>query len=182
MIMIQDTFGLYVIPRINTEFRKMFVISDEMGRPILTEEAKALGIVSTTFDLKFRHDLPEEWSKELSELRDDKNKYPFLFIDSTSVVYEDNGNVTIGYMVLATLSKDSYYSGQRDIRSYKPYLNNLDALLEDTMHHVFGTQNPLPCQKRILYKGKLTGQKQPQDTYIDAIEYKNLKLRILNNC
>ena len=175
---IQDSIRKLVIPRIETLVKSSVVLGDTRGRAILT----ALSIPITTdpshvvFTMKFRCSYVDEWVTELTKLRNDINKYPFLFVNARGIIYEGQV-VTIPEMVVATRTSKEWKAEQRDDYTQNPILWNLTSYLEDTLECFFGTDGEFHLRTERVYNSKLDGT---VGEFIDAVIIKQTKLRILN--
>ena len=175
---IQDSIRELVIPRIETLVKSSVVLGDSRGRAILT--ALSIPIApdpeQVTFTMKFRCSYVDEWVTELTKLRKDINKYPFLFVNARGIIYEGQ-IVTVPEMVVATRTSKEWKAEQRDDYTQNPILGNLTSYLEDALGCFFGTEGSFHLRTERVYNSKLDGT---VGEFIDAVIIKQTKLRILN--
>lgn len=159
------------------------MILDEMKSLVTRVESKY-----STLTLKFRYCTPQEWTNELGLLAKNSktdDMYPFFFVNSMSVRQTDD-IVEIGEIVLATLSNANWTAEQRKIKNFDAWLSPIYRYLKEAMElskdfslNDFGTRvDHLFYGKSGLYgyEGSLFNDR------IDAIEIKNLKLRLYKKC
>jgi hypothetical protein len=159
------------------------MILDEMKALVTRIESKY-----TTLSLKFRYCTAQEWMNELSNLSKTSkigDMYPFFFVNSMTVRQTDD-LVDIGEIVIATLSNATWTAEQRKIKNFDAWLSPLYEYLKESMQlsksfslNDFGTRvDHLFYGKSGLYgyEGDLFHDR------IDAIEIKNLKLRLYKKC
>lgn len=185
--MTQDYFA-NLLPRINQKFKDICFISNEDGKILLTETGKLLSLPESqnTFDLNFKYSTPTEFVSELTNWSENpvQAKYPALFINSMTVD-ETFDYITIGEIVIATLSDPNWNSQERDAYSFKPILNNLYRFLDegikesrDMCYFDFPQTHSVKFHYFYGKAGLYGGEGNMFKDHVDAIEIKNLKLRI----
>lgn len=162
----------------------MKLIQDELER--IVEKIKCeLGFENTTF----AYSTVAEFLQVLTNKKTPKSKYPFFFINSVNVKYDNNGLdsiCTVDDIVIATYSDSKWSAKQRDLQSFKPillpiYEKFIDKLKRDrhvelvkegtiTIHYFYG-------------KTGLVGYESGEyPDHVDAIQLKNFQFRLTNNC
>jgi len=159
----------------------MTLIQDEL---ILMAERMR---VNLGFDaLKPYYSTPYEFVTMMSKAKDSV-KYPFIFISSIGVKYEEKGVVTVPDIVFGTKSKAEWSALTRDEKSMKPFLIPLIEEFERQLKHVsrkmgihtYGTMTPhyfYGVSGLNGYDGLIIPD------HIDAIQLQNYKFRISEHC
>lgn len=159
------------------------MVSDELKRVVTRTES-----YYKTLTLKYRYCTPQEWINELqllSKQGNTINMYPFFFVNSMTVRQSDD-MIEIGEIVIATLSDTRWTAEQRKIKNFDAILSPLYRNIEESMKlskdfslNDFGTRIDH------LFYGKVGLYGYEKDIFhdrIDAIEIKNLKIRLYKKC
>ena len=86
-------------------------------------------------NMKFKFSTGAEFVNELIKLTENKTKYPFFFVDSKTVVYSRE-TVSIGKIIIATLTKSEYTSEQRETKTFGDILVPIvSKFIEDIWIH-----------------------------------------------
>jgi hypothetical protein len=145
----------------------------------------------TTLTLKYRYSTAQEWINELTQLSsksDISKMYPFLFINSVKVTEsgETDRMVTIGELVLATLSNTVWTAEQRKLKNFDLWLSPLyDHLIEAMQLSRYFSLVSIGTRTDHLFYGKqglYGGEGNVFHDRIDAIEINNIKLRLYKTC
>lgn len=182
--MIQDRIKRCVT-RAEYDFKELFYISDEKDNILLTDEGRMIGLPTeqNTFTLKYKFSTPQEWINELCSVSQSKaqKRYPFIYVNSNTVKQEGE-IVTIGEMVIATLSRQEWKTTERDRYSFRPILNNILRLFIDKAKTSpeFALISEGMQRKHYFYgrAGLYGGEANKFEDYVDAIEINDLKLRL----
>lgn len=177
---IQETMRDSIIPRVETLVKRNVVIGTSMGVTITNENGAAMRVDSSqvVFSLKFKCSYAEEWTSEMSRLQD-ADKFPFLFIN-TKDINQKGDIVTISEMALATWTDDTWTAEQKELNSINPILNNLADKLEEAISDLCGVDSGFKLDRLIVLNGM--NPKLNTSDKVDAILFKNTKLRILKHC
>jgi hypothetical protein len=141
----------------------------------------------TTLDLKYCYATPQEWINTLVQLSKSGNitdKYPFLYVNPMTV--KDGGGidhiVTIGEMVLATLSNVGWTAEQRKLKNFTAWLDPLYEYLIRAMKlsKDFSLVSEGQRTDHLFYgkQGLYGGEGNIFTDHIDAIEINNLQIRL----
>lgn len=185
--MIQDLFA-NMLPRINQKFKDISFITDDNGNIILNEEGELFQLPQSQnlFDLNFICSTGEEFVDTLVgwNQKPTKAKYPVWFVNIDTIDSQADW-VTIGEMVLATRSKPEWNSKKRDAYSFKPILNNIYRFIDDGIKEsqdfcYYDYPQTHSVNPKYFYgrNGLYSGKANTFKDHVDAIEIKNLKLRI----
>ena len=114
-------------------------------------------------------------------------KYPFFFINSTTVEYLEDGIVNIGEMVIATLSDPNWTSGVRHENSFKPILLPIFDLFTKKLKSGVPTCHFIKQGKMKIHyfygtKGIDGYDKNEFLDYVDAIQLLNYQVRTNKTC
>jgi len=158
------------------------MILDELKALVTRVESKY-----TTLALKFRYCTPQEWMNELQQLSKNTktgDMYPFFYVNSMTVKQTDD-LVEIGEIIIATLSNVTWTAEQRKIKNFDTWLTPLYDYLKESMQLSKSfSLNDFGTRVDHLFYGKsgLYGYEGDLFDRIDAIEIKNLKLRLYKKC
>jgi hypothetical protein len=159
----------------------MTLIQDELI--ILTERIKeSLNLPS----LKFYYSTPYEFVTMMSKAKDDV-KYPFIFVSSIGVRYEEKDLVVVPDIVIGTKSKAEWSALVRDERSMKPILI---PILEELTRQIKSVSRRLSMNtygsKTLHYFYGRSGLNGYEGTifpdHIDAIQLQGYRFRITSQC
>ena len=112
--------------------------------------------------------------------------YPFVWINSKTVSYDiTNKNLTtisVGELVIATITKPNYKSAERDLKTFKPILLPYMEAFLDRMNNGQGLVLQSYGEVRLHYFYGDEGS--PFKDSVDAIQITDLEFRLTknNNC
>lgn len=181
-MIIQDAFRDLVIPRVDKLVKQNVAIGTSDGKILTTALGQALTVNQSqvSFHLKMVYSYAEECAAILANNQyERKDKYPLLVINAKGVKY-DGDTVTIPEMMLATWTVETYKAADRDIKTIKPILSILTAILEDSLREYFNVDYPFHLKAEIVYNG--LNPKLNASDKLDAILFTNTKLGIIKNC
>lgn len=180
-MIIQDSIRELVLPRIDKLVKQNVVLGTSDGKILTTALGIAMSVDQSqvNFHLKMKYSYAEECVAELSKVTKRSDKFPILIINAKGVKY-DGDVVTIPEMMLATWTVQEYKAADRDIKTIKPILSILSAMLEDSLREFFGVESGFNLKAEIIYNG--LNPKLNLSDKVDAILFTNTKLRILKNC
>ena len=190
--MIQQYFW-NLIPRIESKFKDLFVITDEIGREILTDLGQTLSypVSQNLFTLKRKYSSKTEFSDELAELQqsDAMKRFPCIYINSDLVkVTYDNLNeiATFGEIDIINLSDPIWKTEDRDSQSFEPILNNLYDLFIQGCNLSKDFSLVSKGTRHDCYFWGVAGQnggiKAQLTDHVDVINITNLQVRIYKHC
>jgi hypothetical protein len=180
-VLIQDVFRENIIPKIQNY---LIEIREDVNTPL---ESKAHILP----ELLFYHSSVIEFVNIVKTcLNNEKSYYPFIYINSQGVEYGDidtDGNilVTIKSIVIGTSTLQEFKSEDRDLITIKPILLKIEKKLREVMQLSFRLIYDGQANRKIWYcygKESIYGVESTFGDVIDAIELKNIKLKIKKNC
>lgn len=160
-------------------------------RPIQNDIETIVGYVKESLgldNLKFYCSTPNEFIAMLNSLKsNDHMKYPFFFINSTDIRYNDYDKLCyVGDIVIATLSKPDFTSKAREEKSMTPILKPIfNEFLRYTkinkwvklhkegdmyVHYFYGKTGIVGYESGIF------------PDHVDAIQLKNYQFRVKKEC
>ena len=159
----------------------MILIQDELCR-VVENVRKQLGFDNITF----QYSTMTEFIQLLTTIKDGNKKYPFFFVHSIGVDY-DNSNfdtiVTISDILIAGDSKAKWTREERDDETFKPILNPIYNTFLDKLRRDRNVE--------IVKRGNITNHYFYGDTgvegydgakfpdHVDVIQLKNFQFRLL---
>jgi hypothetical protein len=170
-IIISDLFNLYIVDRVQT-----------MG-----------DVNETPFDaLLFYHSSIYEFNETMKKLTSSSTpkKFPFIWINNgggnvVSRFEQDTQYISIGQIILGTLSSPNYVSDVRTERVFKPILiplkDNLMYVLDGNNTRAIQLLNQTYESENHYFYGK-DKDENPFNDFIDVIEIKDIELRIKKDC
>ena len=181
--------ALPTVGDINTEYyfeRKIYSYDQVTGYSEIFEYTKA-----APTDILLYTSTYIEFEQILEQFKDKSSKFPLIFINSNKVDYKSvNGgfvDVTLGQVIIATNSIPEWTYDIRDFQNFEPILRPLSQIFIDSLVR-FGFIKPTAD---IQWKewhffgrsGEYGSTGNLFSDFVDAIEIKNLKIRIqINNC
>lgn len=170
------------------KYKEMFCIASDEYK-LLEADGKLLSLPfeQNTFTLKYKFSTPQEWIDELCSVSnsDAQKRYPFLYVNSMRIDQKDD-IIEIGEIVIATLSKSSWKTTQRDEYTFRPVLNILyDMFIRGCKVSRQFSLIDQGTRKDHYFYGRLGlygGEANKFSDYVDAVEINNLKLRLYKKC
>lgn len=135
-------------------------------------------------NMTFYYSTPYEFISHISEKKNVEDRYPFFFVSSLGVTYNDD-ICSVDNIVIATLSKPEWKSKDRDLKTFKPILipvydefktrlfNNRNLTLHtegDVTFHYFYGETGIQGYEGLIFPN-----------FIDAIQLRGFKFRITDN-
>lgn len=136
-------------------------------------------------NLTFYYSTLNEFVDHLEKLGSKKERYPFFFVNSNRVTYNESKNdliCSVENIILATLSDPKWTASIRDIESFKPILRpiyeefnngmminreiNIHSYGDVYIHYFYGKEGVNGYENLIF------------PDFVDAIQLKNYKFRI----
>lgn len=150
-------------------------------RTQVEEVRVALGLTC----LKFKYSTGAEFVDELIKLGKTKVKYPFFFVDSSTVEF-NNDTVKIGKMIIATLTSPEYNSEQRETKTFGDILFPIS---EEFIKEIWISNRDIAVMKRgTVHAHYFFGNSgiygidgNVFSDAVDALELKNFQFRLSNN-
>lgn len=140
-------------------------------------------------NITFYYSTVNEFLEVLANKKTAKAKYPFFFVNSVNVSYDNSGLdsiCSVDDIVIAIDSMSKWNASDRDEKSFKPrllpiYEKFIDKLKRD--RHVEIVKEGTMIIHYFYGKTGLTGYEQGiYPDHVDAIQLKNFQFRLTNNC
>lgn len=130
-----------------------------------------------------------EFVEVLTQFKDQKDRFPLIFLNSPTIDFQikgDSGYATIGQMIVATSSLPNLTSDIRELQSFRAVLRPLYNLLIESLS-VYGFINEettINVKEHFFYGSSTTSGVSGNlfGDYVDAIEIKNLKIKLKQIC
>ena len=152
---------------------------------ILKDQVEEVRVTLGLTCLKFKYSTGAEFVDELIKLGETKVKYPFFFVDSSTVDVTGD-TVKIGKMIIATLTVPEYNSKQREIKTFGDilvpisnefikgvWISNPDIAVmkrgTEHAHYFFGNSGIYGIDGNVFSDA------------VDALELKNFQFRVSKN-
>lgn len=161
---------------------------------ILCKEAEWARTDCNLPNLLFYYSTPTEFIdvlKKMAEL-DKLAPYPFVYVNSQTVEYDKtNKNLTrisVGELIIATLTSPQYKSAERDLKTFKPILLPYMEALLDRVEHGQSLVLESYGKTRLHYfygkEGLYGSESNLFNDSVDAIQITDLEFRLTknNNC
>lgn len=175
MILLQDEFA-QVISRMEKKMKDVMVLSTRQGAPLTDLQQRQI-LANIDVNIKFMHTTADDAVGLLSlNNSTPEDRFPFIWINSDTVRYGDDGNVDIGEMYLAALSKGEFNVNERDAYNLRPILCIMSDILIEALKFQFATEYPLSQSTSVVYKGEMDNTFKD---FTDCFKFTNTKLRIL---
>lgn len=161
---------------------------------ILCKEAEWAKNDCNLDNMLFYYSTPTEFVEVLKETakKDKFAPYPFVFVNSQTVSYDrTNKNLTtisVGELVIATITKPNYKSAERDLKTFKPILlPYMDAFLDRVTNGQGLVLQSYGTTKLHYFYGKegiYGSEGNLFNDSVDAIQILDLEFRLTknNNC
>jgi hypothetical protein len=137
----------------------------------------------------FHRSTYNEFIALLEQINTQKDKFPLIFLNSPTIEFSfkgEQGYATIGQIVIATSSLHNLTSDIREIQSFKFILRPLyNLFIESLFAYGFLTQDVEIKAKEHFFYGKDDKSGTSGHLfcdYVDAIEIKNLKIKLKQIC
>lgn len=161
---------------------------------ILSKEAEWAKNDCNLDNMLFYYSTPTEFVEVLKEMakKDKFAPYPFVFVNSQTVSYDrTNKNLTtisVGELVIATITKPNYKSAERDFKTFKPILLPYMEAFFDRITNGQGLVLQSYGETRLHYfygkEGVYGSEGNLFNDSVDAIQINDLEFRLTknNNC
>lgn len=163
----------------------MILIQDELER-VCRNIQKQMGMDN----LKFQYSTMNEFIKEMSKIKNENKKFPFFFVHSLGVSYDNTNNdtiCTVKDIIIAVDSNSQWTADIRDQKTIKPILLPIFDTFVDKLTRDRGIEIQSKGRVIVHYFYGNTGfagyDGEIYPDHLDAIQLTDFKFRIINrNC
>ncbi len=163
----------------------MILIQDELER-VSRNIQKQLSMDN----LKFQYSTMNEFITEMSKIKNENKKFPFFFVHSLGVSYDNSNNdiiCTVKDIIIAVDSNSNWTSDIRDQKTIKPILLPIYDTFLDKLTRDRGIEIQSKGKVIVHYFYGNTGfagyDGEIYPDHLDAIQLTDFKFRIINrNC
>jgi hypothetical protein len=144
---------------------------------------------SNPTNLFFHRSTYREFVDIMVQFKDQKDRFPLIFLNSPTIdikIVGDLGYATLGQIIIATSSLPNLTSDIREVQSFRTILRPLSNMFLDSLRvlGMIDEKTEINIKEHFFY-GNLDDDGVSGNLfsdYVDAIEIKNLKIKLKTNC